>query len=105
MLAILWWMKLAIWVGIRGFKRIVGTVAYIGPICLSKPTIEWIGVIWDKEGRGKNNGTLTDSNGVHHYFSCSDRQGSFVHAEKLQKCYTMREAYMHKFIVFIPSNK
>lgn len=74
----------------------IGTVAYIGPICLSKPSIEWIGVVWDKEGRGKNNGTLQDKDGIHRYFSCPDQQGSFVRGEKLCRCYTVKEAYTRK---------
>lgn len=71
-------------------------MAYIGPICLSKPSIEWIGVIWDCDGRGKNDGSLEDVTGIHRYFTCRENGGSFVQASKLHRRYSIHEAFVKK---------
>lgn len=77
----------------------VGKVAYVGPICLSKPSISWIGVIWQCPNRGKNNGSLKDENGVHVYFHCDDYCGSFLQPSKLQKCISIQEAMIVKYMM------
>lgn len=77
----------------------VGKVAYVGPICLSKPSINWIGVIWQCPNRGKNNGSLKDENGVHVYFHCDDYCGSFLQPSKLQKCISIQEAMIAKYMM------
>ena len=71
----------------------IGKVAYIGPICVSKPSITWIGVIWKNAGRGKNNGSLVGEDGIHTYFQCDDNFGSFLQPAKLKKCISIQEAF------------
>ena len=73
-----------------------GRIAYMGPICLSKPSITWLGIVWESDMRGKNNGSLTDQNGVHVYFQCKPNCGSFVQPSKVQRCKTISEALQEK---------
>ena len=68
----------------------LGRIAYIGPICLSKPSITWIGIVWQSPNRGKNNGSLVGEDGVHTYFQCDDNYGSFVRPAKLKKCISIQ---------------
>jgi len=62
-----------------------GSVRYIGNVVAAKSADEiWIGVEWDKPGRGKHNGSISDEVGVQHaYFACADGMGSFVKPERL----------------------
>jgi dynactin complex subunit len=61
------------------------TARYIGSVAISKDSTDWIGVEWDRPGRGKHNGTVVDKSGVSHtYFSCAEGMGSFVKPNKLQ---------------------
>lgn len=65
----------------------IGTVRYIGPVVSERSTSNdtWIGVEWDKLGRGKNNGSLLDNNKVlRTYFTCEENMGSFVRPIKLK---------------------
>lgn len=74
----------------------LGRVEYVGPICLSKPSIVWLGICWEDETRGKNNGSLTDKNGIHVYFSCGPTQGSFVQSGKVKKCTSLSARFLEK---------
>eukprot|EP00605_Chrysophyceae_sp_TOSAG23-4_P002946 GSChrysophyteH1.ASY1.ANO1.3244.1 assembled CDS len=64
-----------------GFR---GTVRYIGPVAAAKSKEEiWLGVEWDKQGRGKHDGSCTDKEGnLHRYFECTNGSGSFVRPSK-----------------------
>ena len=52
----------------------IGSVRYIGPVATSKKaTTIWLGIEWDDENRGKNDGAVTTEDGkverlniVHH---------------------------------------
>ena len=61
-----------------------GTVRYIGPVAAAKNQTEnWLGVEWDKQDRGKHDGSCTDKVGkLHRYFDCVDGAGSFVRPSK-----------------------
>lgn len=69
----------------------------MGPICLSKPSIPWLGIVWNSGKRGKNDGSLTDENGVHVYFQCKPNCGSFVQPSKVQRCKTIAQAIQTKW--------
>ena len=77
-------------------RSVLGRVEYVGPICLSSPSITWLGICWEDETRGKNNGSLTDKNGVHVYFSCAPTQGSFVKPNKVKKCTDLSTMFLEK---------
>ena len=46
--------------------------------------------------RGKNNGSLTDENGTHVYFSCGDHQGSFLQPSRVKKCNNLSAVFLEK---------
>merc|ERR1719295_149454 len=58
----------------------IGTIRYIGPVATSKKaTTIWLGIEWDDENRGKNDGAVTTPDGtVHRYFTTTDGRGSFI---------------------------
>lgn len=62
-----------------------GSVRYIGPVAAAKNQQEhWLGVEWDRQDRGKHDGSCEDSKGVkHRYFECTPGAGSFVKPSKL----------------------
>lgn len=53
-------------------------------------------MIWDCDGRGKNDGSLEDETGIHRYFTCRENGGSFVQASKLHRRYSIYEAFVKK---------
>ena len=61
-----------------------GTVRYIGPVAAAKNQEEsWLGIEWDKQDRGKHDGSCTDKEGkLHRYFQCMNGAGSFVRPSK-----------------------
>lgn len=65
-----------------GFR---GTVRYIGPVAAAKNKTEhWLGVEWDKQDRGKHDGSCVDDAGnLHRYFKCALGAGSFVKMNKV----------------------
>ena len=58
----------------------------MGPICLSKPSIPWLGIVWNSDKRGKNDGSLTDENGVHVYFQLRLLRTAVQGAEVQNNC-------------------
>merc|ERR1719295_505562 len=58
----------------------IGTIRYVGPVATSKKaTTIWLGIEWDDENRGKNDGAVTTPDGtVHRYFTTTDGRGSFI---------------------------
>eukprot|EP01084_Bolivina_argentea_P116468 206941_1 len=57
-----------------------GTIRYVGPVATSKKaSTVWLGIEWDDLNRGKNDGSVTTSDGTQHrYFTCADGKGSFI---------------------------
>lgn len=76
-----------------------GTVRYVGPVATSKtPDAIYIGVEWDVIGCGKNDGSVTTSDGqVHRYFTCASDAGSFCKAKLLLPGQDMRAALEAKY--------
>ena len=68
----------------EGYK---GTIMYVGPVAGARNKSDtWLGVVWDKPGRGKNDGSCFDEDGVQHrYFQCLPGCGSFVNPSKVSK--------------------
>lgn len=79
--------------------EIKGTVRYIGPVCISKDQDQsFIGVEWDLEGRGKYDGSVTDSDGnVIRYFACGEKMGSFVKPKMLETGKTLIQALQDRY--------
>lgn len=70
------------------------TVRYVGPVAGTEGT--WIGVEFDKPGRGKHDGS---HNGTR-YFTCSSEEGnsaSFVRPAKIKRGITLLEALNTKY--------
>ena len=81
----------------EGFR---GTVHYIGPVAAAKNQTEhWLGVEWDKEDRGKHDGSCVDSKGVlHRYFTCTQGAGSFVKPSKLASRKSFCDALKSRYV-------
>jgi len=63
-----------------------GTVRYIGPVATAKNKDQlWVGVEWDRPGRGKHDGSVTTKDGeTTSYFKCEDGKGSFLKPKVVQ---------------------
>ena len=77
-----------------------GTARYIGTVHTSKNEhLNWVGVEWDDNTRGKHDGWLAGPGGGERYFKCEMGAGSFVRAHKLRLrkgfLETMKERYEH----------
>ncbi len=57
-----------------GFRA---TVRYIGDVTGANPVHGWIGLEWDRDGRGKHDGSAKGAR----YFNCPAGRGSFVRAD------------------------
>lgn len=79
--------------------EIRGTVRYVGPVCISKNQDQtFIGVEWDQEGRGKYDGSVTDSDGnVIRYFTCAEKMASFVKPKMLETGKTLIKALQDRY--------
>lgn len=74
-----------------GFRA---TVRYVGPVATSKTqdTI-YAGLEWDVATRGKNDGSVTTTDGQEHrYFTCTAGAGSFVKTDLLNRGVSAAEA-------------
>jgi tubulin-specific chaperone E len=76
------------------------TVKYIGPVAAAKNKTElWLGVEWDKTGRGKHDGSCVDETGLlHRYFQCAMGDGSFVKANKITSGRKLTDALKEKYV-------
>jgi tubulin-specific chaperone E len=76
------------------------TVKYIGPVAAAKNKTElWLGVEWDKTGRGKHDGSCVDETGLlHRYFQCAMGDGSFVKANKVTSGRKLTDALKEKYV-------
>ena len=58
-----------------------------------------LGVEWDKEGRGKHDGSCVDSDQVtHRYFTCSPGTGSFVKPAKIRTGRSFVSALLERYV-------
>lgn len=65
-----------------------GTVRYVGTVKGSKKAESiFVGVEWDEEGRGKNDGSSSGER----YFSCPAGKGSFIHPKRI---YSLEKSIM-----------
>ncbi|KAK7303533.1 hypothetical protein RJT34_14440 [Clitoria ternatea] len=71
--------------------RRIGTVKYIGPVEGYSDT--WVGVDWDN-GEGKHDGSI---NGVRYFHAKSERSGSFVRPQNLNKGVSLLEALESRY--------
>jgi len=80
-----------------GFR---GTVRYIGPVAAAKNKTEhWLGVEWDKQDRGKHDGSCVDESGnLHRYFLCAHGAGSFVKMSKVTNGRSLGEALSERYV-------
>lgn len=80
-----------------GFRA---TVRYIGPVASAKnKTEEWLGVEWDKQERGKHDGSVVDKEGnFFKYFDCPNSSGSFVKSSKISIGRSFAEALTERYV-------
>lgn len=77
-----------------------GTVRYIGEVASSKTVgARYAGIEWDTPSRGKNNGSVVDSQGVTtRYFTCPHERGaSFVKLELVTEGRTFEAALVERY--------
>ena len=74
----------------RGAKA---TIRYIGPLHSQAADITYVGVQWDEDGRGKNDGSLAG----HRYFTAPPLSASFVRHERLIPAVTLLRALRSKY--------
>ena len=74
----------------RGAKA---TIRYIGPLHSQSADITYVGLQWDEDGRGKNDGSLAG----HRYFTAPPLSASFVRHERLIPAATLLEALRTKY--------
>jgi len=65
---------------VKTWQGELGTIRYIGQL-EGKGDKVWIGIEWEKPGRGKNDGSV----GEKRYFNCAEGMGSFVDVKKQAK--------------------
>lgn len=80
-----------------GFR---GTIRYIGPVAAAKNKTEtWLGVEWDKQDRGKHDGSCVDEQGnLHRYFKCALGAGSFVKMNKVMGGRSLGDALRERYV-------
>ena len=74
----------------RGAKA---TIRYIGPLHSQPADITYVGLQWDEDGRGKNDGSLAG----HRYFTAPPLSSSFVRHERLIPAVSLLEALRSKY--------
>lgn len=57
------------------------------------------GVVWDKDSRGKHDGSCVDADNVtHRYFTCSPGAGSFIKTNKIRTGRTFESALLERYV-------
>lgn len=76
------------------------TVRYIGPVAAAKKQDEiWLGVEWDRQDRGKHDGSCVDKAGnLHRYFECANGAGSFVKGNKVGGGISFVQAIQERYV-------
>ncbi|KAA0175538.1 hypothetical protein FNF27_02948 [Cafeteria roenbergensis] len=76
------------------------TVRYLGPVATSKSAdAVYVGVEWDAEGRGKNDGSVvTDAGETVRYFECEPGMGSFLKAKLVDRGVNLVSALEEKYV-------
>ena len=74
----------------RGAKA---TIRYIGPLHSQSANITYVGVQWDEDGRGKNDGSLAGQR----YFTAPPLSSSFVRHERLLPAVPLLQALRSKY--------
>lgn len=64
--------------GDKGWIRFIGC-----NVSIKHPQQLYVGVEWDKSGRGKHEGQLPDGT---YAFNCGKKKGSFVHPKRILSC-------------------
>ena len=76
-----------------------GPVRYVGPVATSKKaTTVWLGVEWDDDNRGKNDGSVQTADGQNHrYFTTKPGKASFIKPVKAKFGIDLRAAINERF--------
>ena len=83
----------------EGFR---GTVKYRGPVSSTKnrgADNEWLGIEWDREERGKHDGSVvTEDGSLQRYFDCKMGFGSFVKPSKVSVGRSFIDALTERYV-------
>jgi len=76
-----------------------GFIRYIGPVATSKKqTTQWLGIEFEKKGRGTNDGSVKTKDGeVHRYFTCEMEHGAFIRPSKARNNCSMCEVWADRY--------